>query len=229
MAKTKIEWADEVWNPVWGCYENCPYCYARKFARRFGKTDRQKNFMIEWMPRNFERKFSASTKRVFVNSMSDIYHWPIDYMNKIVAKIRLYPDIQFIFLTKNHQFSSKAYWHYNYPSNCILGYTDDCRLYKPVFTNPELRSNWSFVREHLYLLNLEPLLGPARHNPIFYDWIILGAETGNQKNKTIPQWEWISCLVKTAMIAGIPVFMKPSLRPYVPEGMFLQQFPEVVK
>ncbi len=28
MGKTKIEWCDLVLNPVWGCENQCPYCYA---------------------------------------------------------------------------------------------------------------------------------------------------------------------------------------------------------
>jgi len=36
MNKTKIEWCDSTWNPVTGCLNNCPYCYARKQAKRFG-------------------------------------------------------------------------------------------------------------------------------------------------------------------------------------------------
>lgn len=36
MEKTKIEWCDSTWNPVTGCYHECPYCYARGIARRFG-------------------------------------------------------------------------------------------------------------------------------------------------------------------------------------------------
>lgn len=36
MNKTKIEWCDMTWNPVTGCLHNCPYCYARRIAERFG-------------------------------------------------------------------------------------------------------------------------------------------------------------------------------------------------
>jgi protein gp37 len=35
MNKTKIEWCNRTWNPVKGCYHNCPYCYARNIAHRF--------------------------------------------------------------------------------------------------------------------------------------------------------------------------------------------------
>jgi protein gp37 len=38
MNKTKIDWAMMTWNPVTGCLHNCPYCYARKIADRFGLT-----------------------------------------------------------------------------------------------------------------------------------------------------------------------------------------------
>ena len=36
MNKTKIEWCDSSWNPVTGCRHDCPYCYARNIAHRFG-------------------------------------------------------------------------------------------------------------------------------------------------------------------------------------------------
>ena len=39
MEKTKIEWANSSWNPVSGCYHDCPYCYAKRIATRFGGCD----------------------------------------------------------------------------------------------------------------------------------------------------------------------------------------------
>lgn len=39
MEKTKIEWCDSTWNPVTGCKHDCPYCYARGIAERFGGYD----------------------------------------------------------------------------------------------------------------------------------------------------------------------------------------------
>lgn len=32
MEKSKIEWTDSTYNPVTGCYNNCPYCYAHRIA-----------------------------------------------------------------------------------------------------------------------------------------------------------------------------------------------------
>jgi protein gp37 len=40
LTKTKIEYCDYTFNPVTGCLNSCPYCYARKQADRFkGKGD----------------------------------------------------------------------------------------------------------------------------------------------------------------------------------------------
>jgi protein gp37 len=36
MINTKIDWCDSTFNPITGCLHNCPYCYARGIARRFG-------------------------------------------------------------------------------------------------------------------------------------------------------------------------------------------------
>jgi len=39
LNKSKIEWCDSTWNPVTGCLHGCEYCYAKRIAERFAKTD----------------------------------------------------------------------------------------------------------------------------------------------------------------------------------------------
>lgn len=39
MNKSKIEWCKYTWNPVTGCCQGCPYCYAAKIAHRFTGKD----------------------------------------------------------------------------------------------------------------------------------------------------------------------------------------------
>ena len=46
--KTKIEWADYTWNPVWGCLAGCRYCYAKNIAKRFAATIAEKNAIFDW-------------------------------------------------------------------------------------------------------------------------------------------------------------------------------------
>lgn len=57
------------------------------------------------------------------------------------------------------------------------------------------------------------------------DWFIIGAETGNRKDKVIPRKEWIDSICKAADEAHIPVFMKDSLIPIVGEENMKREFP----
>jgi len=50
-----------------------------------------------------------------------------------------------------------------------------------------------------------------------FSQVIIGAETGNRKEKVIPKKEWIDSLCKQADEFGIKVFMKDSLIPIVGE------------
>ena len=45
------------------------------------------------------------------------------------------------------------------------------------------------------------------------DWFIIGAETGNRKEKVVPKREWIENIVDYARSVVKPVFMKDSLKP----------------
>lgn len=55
MRNTKVDWADSTWNPVTGCYHNCPYCYARRIATRFdGKADKRPYIQLKDKPDIFD-------------------------------------------------------------------------------------------------------------------------------------------------------------------------------
>jgi DNA repair photolyase len=56
---TKIDWCDDVWNPVWGCSFGCPFCYARKFEKNGIKVfwkDNLKGLGIENFPKERPKK-----------------------------------------------------------------------------------------------------------------------------------------------------------------------------
>lgn len=104
MAKTKIEWTDEVWNPVTGCSKvshGCKYCYAeRVFPRPYpGRafTD------VRTHPERLDAPLRwRKPRRVFVNSMSDLFHddVPDDFINEVFAAMALAPQHTFQVLTK---------------------------------------------------------------------------------------------------------------------------------
>ena len=75
--------------------------------------------------------------------------------------------------------------------------------------------------------DLEPLLEDvaASKSNIDTRWIIIGAETGNRKDKIVPKKEWIDNICAVADKQNIPVFMKDSLIPIVGEHYMRREFP----
>ena len=81
MQESTIEWTDDTWNPVRGCTEispGCEHCYARTFAERFrGVPDHayEQGFDLRLVPDKLDEPLKLkNSKRIFVNSMSDLFH-----------------------------------------------------------------------------------------------------------------------------------------------------------
>jgi protein gp37 len=230
--KKGIEFADETWNPVWGCLNNCPYCFARPIAKRFGYEILQKewhyrhdhgiysndlcfsdgtNFIPNFLHSQLEKKFKKNTTHVFVNSMSDIMYWKPDWWQLVIKHILGYPDKKFIFFTKSNLLVNFNFLA-NLP-NAILIKTvntekdiDDCSIY--------FDGNLGFCIEPMqsYLSSYIGMFEAC-------DWIIIGAETGNRKGKIEVKPEWIYDFYNLKN----PVFMKESIRNIVPEENFRQE------
>jgi len=91
-AKTSIEWTDATWNPTRGCAKispGCRHCYASVFAERFrGVTGHAYEFGFD--PRIAPEMLAeplawAKPRRIFVNSMSDLFHdaFPDEYLVRV--------------------------------------------------------------------------------------------------------------------------------------------------
>lgn len=132
MAKTKIEWADAVWNPLrykrksdgkegWWCShvsEGCKNCYAEGVNNRFGhKVPYKAQHADQVEPYLVDEKglYAPLTRRIptlyFVNSMTDLFHEtvPDAMVDKIMAIIALAPHHRFMVLTKRPE-RMKAYF-----------------------------------------------------------------------------------------------------------------------
>ena len=77
MGDTTIQWTDKTWNPVSGCTKvsaGCANCYAeRLFPRAYGKD--RKFTDVRFHPERLEQPLRwRKPRRVFVNSMSDLFH-----------------------------------------------------------------------------------------------------------------------------------------------------------
>src|SRR3954468_22427788 len=93
-ATSKIEWTDATWNPVRGCTKispGCTNCYAETFAERFRGVAGHPfefGFDLRLVPEKLSQPFQwATAKRIFVNSMSDLFHddVPDDYVETVAA------------------------------------------------------------------------------------------------------------------------------------------------
>ncbi|MBA7548251.1 hypothetical protein ES705_40701 [subsurface metagenome] len=247
--KNKIGWCSMTFNPCWGCLNNCEYCYARKIAKRFGGIQFRKeweyrtehnmeyadvyfklknsldlvNFKPTFLHSQFNKRFPKKSQRIFVGSMSEIYYWEEEWIEKIIEKIKQYPQHTFQFLTK---FPGVYLW-YKFPVNCWLGITitdtknyDQTEYYKFKVSNP---NNLKFVC-------FEPLLDEIDVNLEGVDWVILGAESGNRKGKIIPKRKWIESIVRYCKKNNIPIYLKDSIllgniKNIYPEE--IKMFPEV--
>jgi len=120
MTKTEIEWATDVWNPTAGCDRvspGCDHCYAMTMAKRL-KGMGQAKYQLDGDPRTSGPGFLAhewpdalnwpltvaKPMRVFVNSMSDLFHDRIsdEYIVRVFAVMALAPQHTFQVLTKRH-------------------------------------------------------------------------------------------------------------------------------
>lgn len=110
MSATLIEWSQQVWNPVTGCKAispGCGRCYSKRLWPRLSAPGRP------YEGRDFsdvqchsERLVAPlrwrKPQKVFVNSMSDLFHEdvPDDFISQIFAVMALAPQHRFQVLTK---------------------------------------------------------------------------------------------------------------------------------
>ncbi len=247
MENTKIDWADSSWNPVTGCFHDCPYCYARNIAERFGGKQKYANIFdlpdpirgedgkVKAYPHSFSPTFhryrlneyaEKKGRNIFVCSMADLFgEWvPDDWIKKVLDACKAAPQHNYLFLTKNPDRYIKL------AKKGILP-KDDNFWYGSSVTGPHDMYTW-FSKDYHWFLSVEPILDdlgemdPDAEKP---EWIIVGAETGRRKGKVIPPTKWIGMLYNQCRLYDIPLFMKSSLTDIWAPMPLVQQFPEKLK
>ncbi|MFF0009524.1 phage Gp37/Gp68 family protein [Streptomyces tibetensis] len=123
---TSIEWADKTWSPIIGCDRvspGCDSCYAISTARiresnphpaiaaAFAGTTQRTDAGIDWSgrinllnDRLTEPLRWKKPRKVFVNSLSDLFHKnvPDEFIAKVFAVMALTPQHTYQVLTKRH-------------------------------------------------------------------------------------------------------------------------------
>lgn len=212
MNKTKIDWCTHTVNPVVGCTFGCEYCYARKMNDRFQWIENWNE--PQFYPERLAKLSSKKPRIIFMNSMSDVADWEDEWKDETFKIIRENPQHIYLFLTKRLK---EAYKDIRYSNNIWLGNT--------------ITRQRDFIREYdrpsgaKRFYSIEPILEPIRIPQMnIPKWVIVGAETGNRKDKVIPKKDWIIDIKNQCIELGIPIFMKESLEGLMGED-FIQEFP----
>lgn len=249
MNRTPIEWTDYTWNPVSGCRHSCrfDYCYVTQkrtsYLNRFGAVyldqdgvkRREKNWLVresgeihvaregEIYPFGYDPTFyphrlneplsHQKPARIFVVDVGDLFGaWvPAEWIEQVINVAERCPQHTFQFLTKN----PTRYRDFEFPANAWVGTT---------VTSDQDAVRADIIRQAtapVRFLSIEPLLGEVTFDFSSLQWIILGAQTGD--NPVVPEQKWITKVTEQARDLNIPIFMKNNLRPHILE--VVHEFP----
>ncbi|MGH0054179.1 MAG: DUF5131 family protein, partial [Sphaerochaetaceae bacterium] len=175
-----------------------------------------------------EPQKAKKPQRIFVVSMGDMFgDWVPEYwITEVFDACRKAPQHKYMFLTKNPKRYKSLLWDRLLPEepNFFYGTT----------INRESQLDeafWCWDQGVHTFLSIEPILEPFSMNgydlpSVFtHDLVIIGAETGNRKEKVIPEASWIKPIVKETKSMNGRVFMKESLLPVMGEDDMLRELP----
>lgn len=187
-----IEWTDSTWNPVTGCTKvspGCDHCYAQTFAERFRGVKGhafEKGFDLTLRP---ERIHQPSTwkkpQRVFVNSMSDLFHRGVsdEYIIEIFESMASASAHQFQVLTKRADRLQRLSRRLNLAPNVWLGVSVESPEY---YWRIECLQK---VPAAVRFLSCEPLLESVPGMPLEgIHWVIVGGESGHGARPMFEDW-----------------------------------------
>lgn len=189
---TAIEWTDETWNPMTGCTKlsaGCDHCYAQLVAERRTRDvylrqppvrDTPEHRADPFAPRFWDDRLMLpfswrAPRRVFVNSMSDVFHatFSLERIQMVFEVMNALPQHQFQVLTKRPERAARLATHLVWTNNIWMGTSiEDMRVARRA---DSLREIPAFVR----FISAEPLLGSLVNlNLNGIHWLIGGGESG---------------------------------------------------
>jgi len=240
---TKIEWtrgddgtAGATWNPVTGCDEvsaGCDHCYAETFAERWRGIPGhhfENGFDVTLRPERLDAPLRwRKPKRIFVNSMSDLFHEsvPEAFIAGVFAVMAAAGQHTFQLLTKRHGRMRSLLSRGELGSD---GFPDMVEEAMAEFTHASLDTwplpnvwlgvsaedqQWWDIRVPALLetpaavrfVSAEPLLGPidmrlAGGGDPAPDWLIVGGESGPGSRPMAV--EWVRDMLAQCHRPGVP-------------------------
>ena len=218
-----IEWTDETWNPVTGCTRvspGCDHCYMYALYPRLmamgvpGYEHGPEH--VQTLPDRLDAPWGwAKPRRVFVNSMSDVFHPHVPYefvtqMFDVMREAALHRGHVFQVLTKRPG-RAVGWWLKNqerydgeWPAGVWIGTSVENQKYAPrISVLARLPAPVRFV-------SAEPLLGPVDLRQWLdagaVHWVIAGGESGRSARPM--ELEWARSLRDQCRESGVAYFLK---------------------
>ncbi|GJG88739.1 hypothetical protein tb265_39200 [Gemmatimonadetes bacterium T265] len=219
--KTGIEWTDATWNPMTGCTKlsaGCDHCYAYTLAqtktrdvylRQLPVKDTAENRADPFAPRFWEDRLDQprrwrEPRRVFVNSMSDVFHAHFSraQIERVFLAMIAAPQHQFQVLTKRPERLARLAPDLPWAENIWVGTSvEDMRVARRVDALREI------TQASVRFLSAEPLLGPLDALDLGgIAWVIAGGESGIGARPCAP--DWVRGLRDLCQRRGVAFFFK---------------------
>lgn len=202
---SEIEWTDVTWNPVAGCSlasAGCTNCYAMRMAARlqamghkkYDGTTRKSGGRYVWTGRVNIDESSLSAplewkkgKRIFVNSMSDLFHSdvPTSFIQRVWVVMAECPQHHFQVLTKRPGRMADML------ANGDIGKLNNVWLGTSVESHEVVGRVVQLARiERMTLfVSFEPLIGRIDDIDLSaIHWAIVGGESGPRSRAILIEW-----------------------------------------
>ncbi len=189
----------------------CDNCYAERFSERFRGVPGhpfEHGFDLVLRPERVEQPMSwRKPKRVFVNSMSDLFHKdiPKDFIDQVFTTMERADWHQFQLLTKRsslmRKYINRRYSDGKCPAHIWLGVSVENREKSKRIEH--LRDTQAEVR----FLSVEPLLGSLGEVDLTgIHWVIVGGESGPFARPM--KEEWAAEVRDLCVAQKVPFFFK---------------------
>ena len=223
MIETAIEWTDSTWNPVAGCSAmsaGCTNCYAMQMARRleamgikkYKGLTRKSGSRTVWKGIVHEDHASLDIpirwkkpRRIFVNSMSDLFHPSVspEFSAKIWSVMEKTQQHSYQILTKRPDrlaVLSASGFLARLPNVWLGTSVEDESVAHRI---AELQNVPAAIR----FISFEPLIGSVgRVDLTGIDWAIVGGESGPRARPI--QEAWIDEIYDACQFFGTAFFFK---------------------
>lgn len=213
--KSKIEWTDATWSPITGCTKvshGCTNCYAERVWKRLSAINMpyhgRKFTDVKCHPERLEQpRHWRKPRRVFVNSMSDLFHEevPFSYIRDVFITMQDTRRHVYQILTKRpaRMFEFFKWWYSEIDDSLMKDIYPHVWLGVSIEDQPTADERVTQLLQcpaAVRWLSIEPMLGPVdleniafEHEFLYRVDVLRGSsrQDGCNEPKSTPKIDWI--------------------------------------